>query len=100
MDEKQYCVYIMSSRSGVLYVGVTNDLQRRVFEHKSLAMPGFTSKYKATQLVYFETTTDVTAAIAREKEIKGWLRSKKVKLIEAENPLWVDLSAEWFEEMD
>jgi putative endonuclease len=92
---KQYYVYIMTNRSRTLYIGVTSDLARRVYEHKQKRLPGFTSKYNITQLVYYEVTTDVHAAIAREKELKGWLRAKKVALIEAMNPEWEDLSAGW-----
>ena len=92
---KQYFVYILASRSRVLYIGITNDLQRRVYEHQHKLIPGFTSKYNVNRLVYFETTTDVRAAIAREKEIKAWRREKKAKLIEAINPQWKDLSEEW-----
>jgi putative endonuclease len=91
-----YYVYIMTNPShSTLYTGITNDLQRRVHEHKHKLIPGFTSKYSVTYLLYFETTPNVVAAIAREKQIKGWLRSKKIALIEAENPQWKDLSAEW-----
>ena len=92
---KQYYVYIMTNRSGTLYVGVTNDLARRVHEHKNKLIPGFTAKYNITKLVYFETTTDVRTAIARERQIKGWLRVKKIALIESVNPNWDDLSADW-----
>ena len=92
---KDYYVYIMSNVSRTLYVGVTNDLQRRVHEHKQKLSQGFTSKYNLTLLVYFEATSDVEAAIAREKQIKGWLRAKKVSLIESVNPKWLDMSAEW-----
>ena len=90
-----YYVYIMASTSRVLCVGVTNDLQRRVNEHKGRRVPGFTKKYHVTQLVYFETTSDVRVAIEREKQIKTWGREKKVKLIQASNPEWRDLSEEW-----
>jgi len=93
---REYYVYIMINKSGTLYTGVTNDLLRRVYEHKHKLIPGFTSKYNITRLVYYEATTDIRAAIAREKQIKGWLRSKKIALIEAVNPTWKDLSAEWF----
>ena len=96
---KEYSVYIMTNKSRTLYTGVTNDLKRRVYAHKHKLIPGFTSQYNITQLVYFETTTDVKAAIAREKQIKGWLRSKKIALIEAANPNWQDLSASWFDEV-
>jgi len=96
---RQYYVYIMTNKSRTLYTGVTNDLNRRVYEHKQKLVPGFTSKYNITRLVYFEATTDIRAAIAREKQIKGWLRSKKVALIESANPKWDDLSAGWYEEV-
>ena len=92
---KGYYVYIMSNASRTLYVGVTNDLQRRVYEHKQKLLHGFTSKYNLTLLVYFETAPDILAAIAREKQIKGWLRAKKVALVESVNPKWLDLSAQW-----
>ena len=84
----------MSSPSRTLYTGVTNDLERRVNEHKSGAVPGFTKRYKIEQLVYFQETSDIGAAIAAEKQIKGLLRPKKIALIEQENPTWRDLSAE------
>ena len=87
-----YFVYILSSRGRVLYVGVTNDLRRRVLEHKAHLVPGFTQRYNVDRLVYFEATANVQAALAREKEIKGWRREKKVALIEAENPEWRDLA--------
>ena len=95
---KEYYVYILANASRRIYVGVTNNLERRVYEHKYKLIPGFTSKYNIHRLVYFESTFDVTAAITREKQIKGWLRSKKIALIETLNPLWNDLSAEWFSE--
>ena len=88
----QYYVYIMTNKSRTLYTGVTNDLERRVYEHKQKLVPGFTAKYNITRLVYFEVTQDVKAAITREKQIKGWLRSKKIALIESVNPEWKDLS--------
>ena len=93
-----YFVYIMASRSGVLYVGVTNDIARRVVEHKEGIVPGFTKKYKVNRLVYFEETTDIRAAIAREKQIKRWRREKKIRLIEGVNPNWRDLSEDPTEE--
>jgi len=92
---KHYYVYIMTNRSQTLYTGVTNNLKRRMYEHKHHLVAGFTSKYQITRLVYFEETFDVYAAIAREKEIKGWLREKKIALIESMNPDWRDLSEEW-----
>ena len=91
-------MYIMANKSRTLYTGVTSDLKRRVYQHKHKLAPGFTSKYNITQLVYFETTSDVKSAIAREKQIKGWLRSKKIALIESTNPTWQDLSTDWFDE--
>jgi putative endonuclease len=91
---RQYYVYIMASRSRTLYTGVTNNLNRRVWEHKHGAIPGFTKKYRITRLVYFDYTPNVSAAIEREKQIKGWTRAKKIALIESVNPTWVDLSEE------
>ena len=91
---KSYYVYIMSSPSRTLYTGVTNNLERRVNEHRSGAVPGFTKREKIDRLVYFQETNDIGAAIAAEKQIKGLLRPKKIALIEAENPTWRDLSAE------
>ena len=90
----QYHVYVMTNHSGTLYVGVTNDLRRRVWDHKQRQVEGFTRCYNITRLVYYEETADVTAAIAREKQIKGWLRKKKIALIESLNPGWKDLSAD------
>lgn len=95
---KRSWVYIMASRSGVLYVGVTNNLMRRVYEHKKKLVSGFTRRYNVTRLVHFETSRDIRAAIGREKQIKGWVREKKRALISANNPKWEDLSAEWFVE--
>ena len=91
-------VYIMANRSRTLYTGVTSNLLRRVYEHKHKLIPGFTSKYNITRLVYFASFPDIRTAIAREKQIKGRLRSKKIALIEAENPNWDDLSAGWFDD--
>ena len=84
----------MASRSGVLYTGVTNDLNRRVGEHKEGQIPGFTKKYKVTRLVYYESMQDVNVAIAREKQIKRWRREKRVQLIETINRNWNDLARE------
>ena len=83
---KQFYVYITTNKSRTLYTGVTSDLERRVYEHKQKLIPGFTAKYNISRLVYFEATEDVEAAIAREKQIKGWLREKKMALIESVNP--------------
>ena len=93
----QYYVYIMTNRSDTLYTGVTNDLQRRVYEHRQKLVDGFTKKYNLNALVYYEATDDVRSAIAREKQIKGWLRAKKVALIESMNPQWRDLSDGWYD---
>ncbi|MBR9980707.1 MAG: GIY-YIG nuclease family protein [Desulfatitalea sp.] len=92
---KTYYVYIMSNRSRTLYTGVTSDLRRRVYEHRNKLVPGFTRRYNIDRLVWFDQTNDVHAAIAMEKRIKGWRREKKVVLIEAKNPGWVDLSGDW-----
>jgi putative endonuclease len=87
-----YYVYLLASRKhGTLYVGVTNDLVRRVYEHKTKAVPGFTRKYNVARLVWFEAHEDVTAAIEREKEIKKWRRDWKIAMIETENSEWRDL---------
>ena len=93
---KHYFVYIMTSRSGTLYTGVTSDLERRAFEHKNKLIPGFTSRYNINMLVYYEETNDVGAALAREKQIKGWSRAKKLGLIQPVNPTFADLSADWY----
>jgi len=91
-----YFVYILASLSGVLYVGTTNNLERRLYEHKNHLVPGFTDKYNVTRLVYFEETVNHMAAIAREKQIKNWRREKKENLIESFNPGWADLAENWF----
>jgi putative endonuclease len=93
---EQYYVYIMTNNSRTLYTGITNDLERRVYEHKNKILEGFTKRYNIAKLVYYDVTSDVRAAIELEKQIKGWLREKKVALIEAINPQWVDLSEGWF----
>ena len=89
-------VYIMAGKYRTLYTGMTNDLDRRVFEHKHKLMPGFTSKYNINRLVYIETFNNARDAIRREKQIKGWLRARKVALIISANPTWTDLSRGWF----
>lgn len=95
---KQYYVYIMTNKSKTLYTGVTDNLERRVYERKNKLIPGFTRRYNIAKLVYYEVTNDVRAAIEREKQIKGWLRRKKVGLIETMNPQWLDLSKEWLQD--
>ena len=99
MQPLMCAVYILSNRrNGVLYTGVTNDLRRRLSEHRSGLDPSsFTARYNLDRLVYFETTSDIRAAIEREKQIKGWLRRKKIALIEAVNPEWQDLASGWYE---
>jgi putative endonuclease len=89
----RYYVYILSSISRILYIGVTNDLERRLYQHRSGTGSKFASKYNVAQLVYFEDFSSITDAIAREKQLKGWVRRKKVALIEAANPEWEDLAA-------
>ena len=93
--EWRFWVYIMASKSRHIHTGVTNDIERRVKEHKSGEIDGFTRKYKINRLVYRERFHYIDNAIAREKEIKGWDRAKRVALIESENPTWEDLSREW-----
>lgn len=95
LKENHYYVYLLSSwNHRVMYVGFTNDLKRRVYEHQKKLVKGFTEKYNVNKLVYFEETRDVIAAIAREKEIKKWRREKKNSLVLKMNPEWKDLSAE------
>ncbi|HEY2855294.1 MAG TPA: GIY-YIG nuclease family protein [Gemmatimonadaceae bacterium] len=94
---RQFYVYVLASRSRRLYVGVTNDLERRLAEHRS-GMTTHTSRYRITRLVHFEVTENVKAAIAREKEIKAWRREKRVALIQSSNPAWDDLAEELFGE--
>jgi putative endonuclease len=96
MARGQYFVYILASKSRRLYVGVTNDLERRIYEHKQKLADGFTKTYKIDRLVHFEETSDALAAIEREKQIKGLLRVKKIVLIESGNPTWEDLSEAWY----
>jgi len=94
--EKLYYVYLLTNwNDEVMYVGVTNNLARRIYEHKNKLVEGFTKKYNITKLVYYEQTRDVNSAIAREKQIKGWRREKKNALVLANNPVWKDLSLEW-----
>ena len=89
---KNYCVYILTNKANsVLYIGVTNDIKRRVFEHKEGVNDGFTAKYKVDKLVYCEFVSSIESAIEREKQLKKWNREKKIKLIEEQNPCWKDL---------
>ncbi len=99
MDYKKYWVYIVCSRSGTLYIGITNNIERRMREHKSGEIEGFASKYGCDRLVHDESFNDVHKAIAREKQLKGWVRRKKTALIESVNPRWQDLAEKWGAEM-
>ena len=96
MRRRSYSVYILGSISGTLYIGVTNNLHRSVFQHKRKEIEGFTRDYDVDRLLYFENFQDVRNAIDREKQIKRWRREKKVRLIESNNPHWVDLSVGWY----
>jgi putative endonuclease len=92
MREHRYFVYIVASRTGTLYIGMTNSLDRRVLQHKSGEIEGFASKYHCDRLVYYESFDEVNKAIGREKQLKGWTRAKKIALIESQNPRWADLA--------
>jgi len=95
--EKSYYVYLITNQNNkVLYTGVTSNLERRIYEHKNKLVKSFTEKYNVNKLVYFEQTSDVYSALNREKEIKGWLRIKKNKLVESTNAAWSDLSDDWY----
>ena len=93
-----YYVYILTNGARTLYVGVSKDLMRRVYEHKHKLGGGFTAKYNVNWLAYYEEVSDIRSAIEREKQIKGWRRSKKIELIEGFNPDWKDLSLGWYDE--
>jgi putative endonuclease len=97
--EKSFYIYFMSNRSRTLYAGVTGNIVKRVYEHKTGAVEGFTSRYKLDRLVYWEKFQYVTNAIAREKQVKVWKRVKKVQLVVSMNPTWDDLAADWFPEL-
>jgi len=99
MREHEYFVYIMCSSSGTLYIGITNSIYRRALEHKRGEIEGFSAKYNCIRLVYYEGFDDVTKAIDREKQLKGWVRRKKTALIESKNPRWVDLAEKWGSQM-
>ena len=94
---KNYYIYIMTSQSGTLYVGMTNNIKKRVYQHKNHLIPGFTDKYTIDQLLYVETMSDLVSAIRREKQLKKWRREKKVTLVDSQNPDWKDLSEDWYE---
>ena len=93
-----YYVYILASqKNGTLYIGITNNIQRRIYEHKNNLIDGFTKKYKVHNLVYYEQTDSIESAIIREKQLKNWKREWKIKLIEESNIAWSDLSLEWMD---
>jgi putative endonuclease len=94
--ERLYYIYILASRSRNLYIGVTNDIRRRVREHRSGEFPGYTIRYSVERLIVLEIFSDIRVAIAREKELKAWRREKKLALIHAVNPAWIDLAEDWF----
>ena len=96
MDEELFFTYIAASRSLTLYIGVTSSLQKRMFEHKRKLHDGFTATYNCNRLVWFERFVDPSNAIAREKQLKGWTRAKKIALIKKTNPTWIDLSENWY----
>ena len=95
-DPRNYCVYIMGSVTGTLYVGISGNLHKRVFQHKFHRYEGFTARYDVVRLLYWESYDDVHKALAREKQLKGWSRSKKIALFERRNPQWIDLASEWY----
>jgi putative endonuclease len=94
-SDSSYWVYIMTNRSDTLYIGMTNNLARRIWQHRVGNVEGFAATYRIDRLIYAESFTEVRDAIAREKQLKGWRREKKVALIEATNPDWKDLSEDW-----
>jgi putative endonuclease len=95
----QFWVYIVASKSGTLYIGVTNDIDRRMAEHKSGEFAGFAAKYGCNRLVFYEKYQSVLHAITREKQLKGWRRAKKIALIQSQNPRWQDLAEHWGQPM-
>lgn len=98
---KDFFVYILTNKNRTtLYIGITNDLKRRLEEHRNKEIHGFTAQYNLNRLVYFETFSDPQSAIAREKQLKGWLRKKKIQIIEKQNPHWQDLSVSWFDDQN
>ena len=97
---KTYYVYIMANIHGTLYMGVTSDLEKHVYDHKNKLVPCFTKRYNIDRLVYYEETSDIKEAIVREKQIKSWRRTKKIALIQSINPTWKDLSEGWFQAED
>jgi putative endonuclease len=96
MNESCYFTYIVANRSLTLYIGITGNLRKRVFEHKRKLHEGFSANYNCNRLVWFERFAGPNAAIAREKQLKGWTRAKKIALIVSDNPSWIDLSETWY----
>jgi putative endonuclease len=94
-ERGRYFVYIACSASWTLYTGITNDIERRMWEHKNKLFPGFTAKFNIDRLVYYETFRDVHSALRREKQIKAWTRAKRIALVKTMNPKWDDLSRQW-----
>ncbi len=99
-DPRYYCVYIMGSLTGTLYIGVSGNLHKRVFQHKFHHYEGFTARYEVVRLLYWESYDDVHRALGREKQLKRWARAKKIALLERRNPQWKDLAAEWYPWME
>ena len=99
MKDHEYFVYVMSSRTGTLYIGITNSIYNRSLQHKRGEIEGFSSRYGCDRLVYYESLDDVHKAIGREKQLKGWSRAKKIALIVSKNALWEDLAEKWGAEM-
>jgi len=100
VDRKTFSVYLLASRSLNFYIGITSNLHRRVWQHKNHTFEGFTSRYNINRLVYYENFDDVHKAIAREKQLKGWSRAKKVGLVKRINQTWLDLSEQWYGNAD
>ena len=99
MESKTFYVYILASLSGTLYIGITSDLRKRIWQHKEHVFRGFSARYNVSRLLYYETFGVAQEAIEREKQLKGWRREKKIALIRKENPKWLDLSGDWFDDI-
>ena len=95
-SDRDFFVYLLASTSRVLYIGCTSDLSRRVYQHRHGLLAGFTRTYRVRRLVYFEQVANARVAVVRERQLKGWARWKKVRLIEGMNPTWADLARDWF----
>jgi putative endonuclease len=99
-ERRYYCVYILGSLSGTLYIGISGYLHRRIFQHKFQHFEGFTDRYEVTRLLDWETYDEVHKALAREKQLKGWSRAKKIALVVRRNPQWLDLAKDWYPWME